>query len=715
MSRALKIVLVAVGVFWVGGCAENQGAVSIVGSETNDVYLALKRDGQTVPRYDDASRAIEKSPPRSALLIMAERYPQQRTLLDPSFFQRAREKQIRLYVEYPSSFPGLSFAPAQKAVWERAVVAADAFGAALPAGRIVAVHGCSFLPTTPSQRSILAIARVAGYDTAIYGLPANSPPLLFETTDGQCLVATTKLSSFVTSRYAPSEDWRTIWRSILHRLDPAHEHSLQFTPIVRPAYAEYDPLPADIESQTFLRAANFYQHARLLIPPGRAAQIQKLLSSGSEDIMTPSTDEEGDGTLGMQEGYSSGIAPDGTQLQRVPIRADCNAEAAMVLSLTRDDDHAHAIARNLLDYVYSPAMQGRERLDPHHPAFGLIAWGAISRNWQIANYGDDNARTILATLCAAASLKTDRWDVPVLRALLANLRTTGRLGFRGDRIDMPALSQQGWKPFHDASPVNYSPHFESYLWACHLWAYHQTGEREFLEKARNAIEMTMGVYPAQWRLQINLERARMLLCLAWLVRVDDTPTHRAFLASVAHDLIQSQQSCGAIQDRVGETAGGRDQLPQSNSAYGTSETSLIQKNGDPVCDQLYTTGFALLGLHEAFATTGDPTLKQAEDKLAEFLCRIQTRSEKLPYLSGTWFRAFDYKRWECWASSADAGWGAWSIEAGWAQAWTATVLALRRQNTDLWSLTTQSQVQSKLQQVQAEMSLNDGFPMRAPN
>ena len=61
---------------------------------------------------------------------------------------------------------------------------------------------------------------------------------------------------------------------------------------------------------------------------------------------------------------------------------------------------------------------------------------------------------------------------------------------------------------------------------------------------------------------------------------------------------------------------------------------------------LYTCNFALLGLHEAVAATGDPELKAAEDKLAEFLCRIQIRSERIPYLDGGWFRAFDYKQWD---------------------------------------------------------------------
>ena len=96
-------------------------------------------------------------------------------------------------------------------------------------------------------------------------------------------------------------------------------------------------------------------------------------------------------------------------------------------------------------------------------------------------------------------------------------------------------------------------------------------------------------------------------------------------------------------------------------------------------------------------------LKRAEDQLAEYLCRIQTRSQKLPYLNGTWFRAFDDHRWEAWASSADIGWGAWSIESGWGQAWTAAVLALRDQGTTVWDFTAKSRVRDYFPKLMAQM------------
>lgn len=131
-------------------------------------------------------------------------------------------------------------------------------------------------------------------------------------------------------------------------------------------------------------------------------------------------------------------------------------------------------------------------------------------------------------------------------------------------------------------------------------------------------------------------------------------------------------------------------------------------------DQLYTTPFAFWGLHEAYAATGDTSIKAAEDKLAEYLCRIQIRSNKYPYLNGAWFRAFDYGRWDYWSASGDIGWGAWCVESGWGTAWTAALLALRTQDTSFWDFTQSSTIGSHMEDVLKQMAQNEGGPWEEP-
>jgi hypothetical protein len=382
------------------------------------------------------------------------------------------------------------------------------------------------------------------------------------------------------------------------------------------------------------------------------------------------------------------------------LRSDCMGEGGMAAAFSAAIDagaHARQVAANLSDFVYfrSP-LAGGPRSDPRSPSFGLLGWSLP--NAAGVYYGDDNARCMLATMGTAALLESDRWDRPLLRCLLANLRTTGRLGFRGNRLEEEPLRRVGWRHHFESEPTNYAPHYEAYLWACFLWASHKTGLSLFRDRARNAIRMTVAAYPDGWRWTNGLqqERARILLPLAWLVRLDDTAEHREWLRRVATDLLALQDESGALREEIGRAESGRYGPPKSNEEYGTKEAPLIQQNGDPLCDLLYTTSFAFLGLHEAASATGERLYLEAAEKLAKFLCRVQVRSQSRAELDGAWFRAFDYGRWDYWASNADAGWGAWSVETGWTQAWIASLLAMRHMRTSLWQLTAGSRVAAHL-------------------
>lgn len=658
----------------------------------NDLYRVIVHSGYEVRRVETAAQAVDRSPPGSAVLFLADRYPDHPIAVDAAVLDRARDRRLRVYIEYPSTIPGMEIPPQRTVEWERVVVTSPALGRGLPILSLLSVQQASFLPVQPPADStvLLALARVAGYNRAVFGLPSEVYPLLFTQDDGKRIVATAGLSHFSRGRYEPSAAWTAVWEEIISRLQPdAPRVKLRWQPTARPAFGRTDVLPSDVERQALAAGARWYHRSGLLLTRERQSELLPLLAAGTETVPAPGKRAAADGKQGILEGYASGIQPDGSQRQRIPLRADCNAESAMALALAgtvlgRAEDRS--TAANLLDYLYrSSGMTGGARGDPGSPAFGLIAWGAVAPAWEVANYGDDNARALLATMAAAATLRSHRWDIPLLRGVLANFRTTGQLGFRGDRIDMPDLERNGWRHYHDGQILNFSPHFESYLWACYLKAYAWTRYRPFLDKTLEGIRRMMAAYP-QWRLAPSIERARMLLCLAWLVRVDDSPETRGWLHHIASELLADQEPCGAIRESLPRGANGEYfSAPASNAAYGTGETPLIQEEGDPASDQLYTSGFALLGLHEAAASTGDDTYLQAEDRLASFLCRIQIRSK--PWLNGAWFRAFDTGAWDYWASSADTGWGAWCVETGWGQSWTLAVLALRSQHTSLWDLT----------------------------
>lgn len=682
----------------------------------NDLFRVLAADGATHRRFSTAAEAIRAAGEGAGVLILADGYPQQTTVIDPALFAEAARKRLRLYLEYPAELPGLAVGLPQAAQWRRGVVASDAFGPTLPRLRIVMLHDCHFVPVVAEQPH-LVIARVAGFHTAVFGLSETEvSPLLFEHPQGGILVATTKLSQFLTARYAPTEAWQAIWQMVLQWLQPGKDvPAPRWTSVVRPTYGPDERLPDDVELQALRRGAGWYFNARLLVHP---AWEDRYEAAGKlPDRLGPMpqrNDPIGNGSLGVLEGFHARVDADGTQPARWWRRADCTGETAGALALAAgplNHDEYPAVAKNLLDFLLFTSIQSQgERAEPQHPAYGLLGWNDVPRYWGNLDgygvyYGDDNARAMLGAIAAAAVLKSDRWDERLAKCLLGNVRTTGRSGFRHDRFDEGLLEQHGWRHFFEEEHVSCAPHYQAYVWACYLWAYRATGEKLFLERTRMALRTMMEGHPDQWRWVIGTqpERARMLLPLAWLVRLEDTPEHRRWLATVADALLADQDNRGAIRDRLGPNARVDFAPPRSNKEYGSSEAPLIQNDGDPACDLLYSLGFALLGLHEAAAATGEARYREAEDRLAKFLCRIQVRSEAHPELDGAWFRAFDFQRWEYWASNGDAGWGAWSVESGWSQAWIVSVLALRRQDTSLWELTAGSKIAQPLLRLRGEM------------
>jgi hypothetical protein len=681
------------------------GGWTLACSPENDLYRVLAASGLPCPRFATADEAVRAAPAGSGVLALADGYPDQPTAITPAAFDEAVRKRLRLYVEYPERLPDMELGAPRDVKYERGVVGSEIFGESLRPLRIVLLSSCRYLPVKASE-SHLVVAKVAGVDTAVFGLhDTAAEPLLFDHPRGNLLVATTKLSHFVSGRYLPTEAWRTVWETILARLHPdGGRVKLKWTPTVRPSFGPEEPLPADAETQALRRSADWIVASRSL----RHADWPKEALDGAlayntvRDMPQPGW-PVGDGAAGVLEGFSSTIHRDGSQPMRYAVRNDCTTEVAMLLALDAAVQHRPENAdraANLVDFIFDKSgLAAGPRADAKSPSYGLVGWALDHPG---SYWGDDNARALLSVGAVAALAGERRWDEAVARCILANFRTTGMQGFRPSCVQENELQAQGWKAYWNSRHVHYSPHMQSWLWACNLWAYQQTRFQPLLARSELGMRLTMQAYPAKWDWILRsgtIERPRLLLPLAWLVRVDDTPEHRRWLRQIAADLLALQDRCGAIREVIGDGGPG---IP-SNASYGTSETSLIQTDGDPVCDMLYSCNFALIGLHEAAAATGDTFYTAAEDRLAQFLCRIQVRSEAHPELDGAWYRAFDFHRWDYWASSADWEWGPWCMETGWCQPWIAGTLALRRQNSSLWDLVQKIDLKTHFERLRPQM------------
>ena len=671
----------------------------------NDLFRVLADMGRSYPRRETAREAIGQAGEGAGVLVLADGYPKAATPIDVGDYEAARKKKVRLYVEFPSAAPGLEFGATAYlktgtygAIVERTVVASEVFAPELEKMRILMIQDCHYLPVALDAKAChLVLVRVEGYDTAVYGLPEETHPILFEHPRGDVLVATTKLSQFVTARYAPTEAWGPVWRAILRWLQPDKvAPELKWTPTVRPMYGRDEALPADAQLLAARRGIEYYDKSRLYIHPDWPK------GTGVDGI--PADWPVGDGTHGIGECYiSKRTFVDGTQAVSRVVRNDCNLEAAMGLACGVPVLGRAAYgetARKLSDLMlFNAATSQGPRADPKSPSYGLVG-GSVESPW--IYWGDDNARSLLSAIGAAALLKSDRWDEPIARCILANFRTTGVYGFRPQNIKEDDLQRNGWRHYYNLKHVDFCPHMECWIWSTYLWLYDKTGYAPLLERARMGLAMMMAAYP-NWRLEANrveTERCRMLLPLAWLVRVDDDPLHRQWLETIARYVIGLQDASGAIPQIPGHVVA-------NNAGYGTGECALTHQAGDPATDALYAINFAFIGMQEAAAATGNADYAASADKMADFFIRTQTRSEAHPELDGTWYRGFDYKKWDYWASDGDAGWGVWTNEIGWTHSWIAATLALRHLGTNLWDVSKTSAAGKHLDEC-LEIMLPDG-------
>lgn len=734
--KKLILAFVSLLLFGIQGCTTSS-EISLSCSENNDLYRTLKENNIKCSRYDSPNEAINKAKEGTGVMVLADDYPHKTTLMTDALYKKAKKKGIKLYVEYPSHIPNIEAGEVNGTNWERAVVSSDQFGSKLEKHRILAIHDCRFV-TIEADNPDIVVGRVAGFDTAVYGLPNETSPILVELKQfegkGSIMISTTKLSQFITARYAPYDAWQAIWSHVLNWVSTDKKISpLQWEPEVRPSYTAEEELPNDIEKKALKRGIDWYFNARMVMNEEMMKTYNKPTNDGAPASANPDLTQDwpfghrvgympslkspkGDGSLGVLEGFDAKIFYNGHQPVRWWRRGDCNGEIAGAMaaaSIALNDNTYKKTASNIADWLFFESMISTgDRTESNNPAYGLFGWnesaeyvGPGSIDGFGVYYGDDNARLLLGMMLAAATLDTDKYDKRILQGLFGNLRISGTHGFQPDRVDHDQLIETGWEELFKSNKTSFAPHFQANMWACYIWAYRHTGYELFLARAKEAIKMTIKAYPNNWKWTngIQQERAKMLLPLSWLVQIEDTPEHREWLKIIADDLLKNQDSTGAIGEEIGEHGMGGFPPPSSNEEYGTSETPLIQSNEDKVSDMLYTVGFSLLGLHEAAAATGENHYKTAENKLAEFLCRIQIKSDAHPELDGGWFRAFDFNRWEYWASNGDAGWGAWCIESGWSQSWITALLAMRQIDKSLWQLTETSTVKQHLEEVESEM------------
>ena len=671
--------------------------------EGNDLIKLLYDEGAKVKEYESPESALEKAKPGSAVLLLAGDYPEKPLIISEDSFNIIEEKGLRVYAEF-ADVPALRLRSGTgksssgtggdgselKEIGVERIVVTKPLGDSLKPMDLLTINRAVYLKTEAAD-PLMVIARVAGFDCAVFGLEDTpSSPLVYKPSD-HIWISTSKLSDFAHLRLIPERKWQPFWETIISDLTGRKVTFKKWPTLIAPAYSENAKLPKDARKQAVQKGIEWFFNGHFLIHQDwKESWIMKYIGDGTMPVGPELPDDAptGDGTLGVLEGHCSAVYKDGHQAYRYWIRDDIQGESSMAFAIAGEllgNQEYKAIAERLSDYSFKEFQDG-PRSDPESPTYGLLGW-AYTHKW--VYYGDDNARSILGSILAGKVLGTDKWEKNLNAAIEANFNTTGKNGFRGPRLHEEDIQKNGLDYYRNGELINPHPHFESWLWACYLWQYANTGDRKYFEKAEKGISLTMAAYPDGWSWTngIQQERARMVLPLAWLYRVDPTEEHKAWIDRITSDIAKNQVGCGAIREELGDPSKGSYGAERCNDDYGRNEAPLIFHNGDPVADMLYTSNFAVFALNEAACATGDPAIRKMADDLGEFLVRIQARSDERKNVDGAWFRAFNYRDWDYWASNADAGWGAQSTLTGWIQSWIITTLALMEEGTSYWDLT----------------------------
>ena len=667
----------------------------VVSNGENDLYKTLTENYSGIALYATLEEALAAARQDQGILVLADLYPTA-TPVSVSEEQAAKIKDLglRLYVEYAANNDVLGITGygagsdgLRSMQYNRAVVVN---GEALHMENysLLYVHGARFRIKTDISKAWLVSAKVAGYDTADFGLKNTEPyVLLEENADGNVLIASTKLSQFISGRYAPYERWQTLWKSILSWVTQSQVTPMEWTPSMNPHYGATEELADDAYSEAIRLNTQWY------------------LNSG---IMPNS-----DGTEGIYQCFGSGANFDiyGDQKLNSYMRADCNGESAGSLALAgavlNNEDYKN-VAYNVMEWLLTSPMATGDRSDPESAQYGLLSWNTLDTGLE-SYYGDDNAKAILGMILAASALREDKWDQRILEAILANFRTAGVNGFRENKLFGSNLDTYGWEHYYNQETVVYASHYQSLLWGCYLWAYDKTGYEPLLERSKTAISMMMAAYEKTmeneiddgagewtWTNGLQQERAKMILSLAWLVRIEPTEEHIGWLNTMITDLMAHQdEATGALREAIGGEGQGIAKYGPftSNDQYGKHEAPVIQANGDPCTDALYTSSFAMMTLNEACSAMEEKgysqlaeTYQNYRDTLSDYMVRIQQISGNNKY-NGVWTRGFDYEKWEVYGSDGDAGWGIWCTETGWTQAWISGTLSLMLLDTNIWDYT----------------------------
>lgn len=382
----------------------------------------------------------------------------------------------------------------------------------------------------------------------------------------------------------------------------------------------------------------------------------------------------GDGVLEAVEAHTGRL--------RYWRRTDCNVQCALAFHLTGKLLRRPALSkrsRNLWEFLNRNQYQDTH---PHSPTRGFWAWHQPPRNQDFQIWMDDNSWAALTSFWFHRLTGEDAFLRQGVATADAFLRLRHANGLHWASFTAGEVHRCGLDHFRTGSIpkgdyYSASTHFASGIITAMAWAYAFTGRRAYWECATIACRRVLAHFPHYRRVYYfsrTQADVRLLLPLAVLHHIEPDDEWKHPLDDILTRLSAVTTSYGALQERHPLRA-----LP------GNLDIPSATRDGEPICDLLYSMNFALFNLCFVDQLTGHEAARPLFQRLADYVCRIQMRSAD-PRLHGGWARSFDYQAGEYYGSNADHGWGPYIMESGWTNAIIIAALALHELNFPLSNL-----------------------------
>ena len=158
--------------------ASDKPELYVYSLKTNDLFLSLQQNRSIKVVHLHNLADIAKVPRDRSVLVLSDAYPDSEVQLNEGFYRTVKANNLRVFVEYPSYVPDIQY-NIHKDTEHQRVVVNSGFSEELDSLSILQVNGLSYLRVTEGQigKAHLVAARVAGFDSAIYGLPTETSPL----------------------------------------------------------------------------------------------------------------------------------------------------------------------------------------------------------------------------------------------------------------------------------------------------------------------------------------------------------------------------------------------------------------------------------------------------------------------------------------------------------------------------------------------------------